>query len=173
MGNGYYKDQWYHYNKPDLAPYRSKLDRRFGRYEAGLKYLYDWKEEVESTPNLKKEERKARILSQQTFDAWERICLAIPAAIKYLLDQGQQYVMARIFCQDPLEQHFSKQRGAMGGNRNPTADQYLRNENKIHLQGSLSMKRRGTNTESIPSCLDSTPLPAKRKRPVSRAIFPK
>ena len=171
MGNGSFSTQWIHLNKPILKPYSSRGDERFDRYKKLLQYLYDWKKEVDSTPNLTKEEKKAKILSQQTLDAWERICHGIPAAIEFLLQQGQKYVNARIFSQDPLEQHFSKQRGACGSNRNPNVLTYGMNENAIHFQGKMSLKRRGANTKSCPSTVDDTPLP-KRRKVVRRAILP-
>lgn len=136
-------------------------------------YLKDWKKEVDSTPNLSAEEKKARILPQQTLVAWEMIGLSLPAAIKFLLRRGTKFVNARVFCQDPLEQHFSKQRAKLGSNKNPDLDQYLRNENMIHLQGKLSFKRRGTNTEQAARLLEdiNEPLP-KRAKTVRRKIIP-
>lgn len=167
MGNGSFSTQWIHLNKPILKPYSSLGDERFNRYKELLQYLHHWKKEVDST--LTKE--KARILSQQTLDACEGICHGIPVAIKYLLEQGQKYVNARICCQDTIEQHFSKQRGACGSNRNLNVLTYGVNENEIHLLGKTSLKRRGVKTQSCHSIVDDTPLP-KWKKGVRRAILP-
>lgn len=114
-------------------------------------------------------DKKHLLLSDQTLNAWEMICKSIPECIQFLLREGTKYVMARVFCQDMLEQHFSKQRAALGGNRNPHPDQFLRTGNLLHLQEGLSLKRRGANTESLEAFLDETPLP-KRKKPVRRSL---
>ena len=171
--NGSYRDQWIHCNKPNLKPYVSGDDDTFKKYEEMIEYLNKWKKQVAAEPNVSQEERNTRILSKQTLDAWEMICRALPAAIKFLLEEKTRYVNARVFCQDPLEQHFSKQRALMGGNRNPSVDQYLRNENNIHLQGRLSLKRRGTNTSHDAGNDSSIMLPLpKRPKMTRRSIFP-
>lgn len=171
MCNGSHRMQWIHSNKPNLAPYTKVTDKRFAEFESKLKYLKDWRQEVYASPKKTEAQKKAMILAQQTLDAWEMICLAMPACIKFLLNEGTKFVMARVFCQDPLEQHFSKQRASCGGNKNPNVAAYLHNESTIHLQGKLRLKRRGANTETSRLVLDDTPLP-KRKKVVKRCILP-
>ena len=153
LGSGAYKDQWVHCNKPRFKPYTCIEDPRFQEYEEKWEYLEKWKEEVEAIstitteekmkgiPCKTREDKNALILSQQTLNNFEMICHAIPECITFLLGQGTKYIMARVFCQDPLEQHFSKQRASQGGNRNPDASQYLQNENSRFIQGKLSLKR--------------------------------
>lgn len=164
LGNGAYKKQWVLARKPRLKPYSSLDDPRFQEYEDKWRYFQDWQREVDSTPNLTQAERSSRILSKQTLNAWELICKAIPECIKFLLKEGTKYIMARVFCQDPLEQHFAQQRASQGRNQNPDEEQYLRNENSIHLQGKLKIKRRGANTEQSSNVFfDDSPLPRKKK----------
>ena len=133
--------------------------------------MEDWRKEINALTGKTLEEKKTMILSHQTLDAWEMICKSLPACIQWLLKKGTKFVNGRVFCQDPLEQHFSKQRASAGGNRNPSVETFLRNENSIHLQRNLSLKRRGANTETAQLEFDETPLP-KRKKNVRRVILP-
>lgn len=170
MGNGSHAKAWIHCNKPNLKPYTSTNDRRFAEYTNKWNYLEEWKEEIKKM-NINKDEKATMILSQQTLDSWEMICKSLPACIKWLLQQGTKFINARVFCQDPLEQHFSKQRAAAGAYKSSNSDTWLRREGNIHLQRSLSLKRKGANTETAQLEFDETPLP-KRKKIVRRAIIP-
>lgn len=70
---------------------------------------------------------------------------AIRSAITFLLNEGVEYVNARIFTQDPLEQHFSKVRGGQGGSNNPNYYQALNRNRAIHTIGQLGVKRKRGN----------------------------
>ena len=37
------------------------------------------------------------------------------------------YILSEVFCQNPIERYFSKQRHREGGNENPTVDQFHSN----------------------------------------------
>ncbi|KAK3909139.1 DNA transposase [Frankliniella fusca] len=160
-------NQSIHQHKPNLAPYSNLEDERFQKFEQMLLYLRNWKEEIELMPNLTREEKKSRLLPQATIDGWEMVCRALPLAIKFLLSRGTKFVMARIFCQDPVEQRFSKHRAI---DANPEPEKFLKDENTLNLQGKMKMKRRGANTETAGSSLDMTPLP-KRPKTVRRALL--
>lgn len=88
--------------------------------------------------------------------------------IKFLLDKengaGLDFVNPRIFCQDPLEQYFRKQRAGCGGSTNPNVAQFLNKQRTLHVSGQMSVKRRG-NTEVDVDCysLSEDPLPKKRR----------
>lgn len=93
-------------------------------------------------------------LSHQTLVGIEMTVRGFTAAAKYLLTPveeggaGTKFLMAGAFSQDALEQYFSKQRAACGGNRNPTEAMYLRNVGSLHLQRNMKLKRtRGNVTE--------------------------
>ena len=43
------------------------------------------------------------------------------------LIQTGHYLLSEVFCQDPLERYFSKQRHHGGGNENPTVVQFISN----------------------------------------------
>lgn len=148
-----------------LAAYASLNDERFDEFRDTIRYFEDWKKEVEALPIKDSETKKKMLPSSQTMQSIILSAHSIPAAIKFLLRAGTKYILARVFCQDPKEQHFSKHRAALGGKSNPTVDDYERTENLLHLQGNLGFKRRRTNTEhdNKLTAEDCTPLPKRQK----------
>ncbi|XP_034245722.1 uncharacterized protein LOC117647860 [Thrips palmi] len=155
--------------KDDLAPYTSPNDHRFEKLMKFLEYLQEWEKEA-CAAEPSKEKRATMLLSLQTRVGIEITIRGFIGAAKYLLTPvseggaGCKFIMAGVFNQDGLEQYFSKQRGLCGSNRNPTADQFLRNQNKLHLLQGLRTKRKGSNTEaSEDPTLSTAPLPKRRK----------
>ena len=55
--------------------------------------------------------------------------------------------MARSFSQDPLEQHFNRQRAGFGGSRNPNVSQVQQKTVSLPVHGQLGLKRRGANCQ--------------------------
>ena len=53
--------------------------------------------------------------------------------IPKLFQAGVKYVLTDRFNQDPLEEHFAKQRSMFGGFDNPTFLQYGETEKKIQI----------------------------------------
>ncbi|KAE8738331.1 hypothetical protein FOCC_FOCC016192 [Frankliniella occidentalis] len=174
-----------------LNPYKREDDPRFKQLEEFLEYLEEWKRETESiniTGNsvansvnnngeLDESEiddgglidepetpRSKRILSKQTLEGIEMTTRAFPLMIKFLLREGADFINARVFTQDPLEQHFSKVRAGQGGSSNPNSYQVLARNRTIHTIGQLGMKRRRGNAGEIGDTIEVTnePLP-KRK----------
>ena len=72
------------------------------------------------------------------------------------------------FNQDPLEEHFSKQRGSLGGNENPDAIQYGETERKLQAAKLDSIRVMRGNTSGRKSekidIHDETPLPKRKKK---------
>ncbi|KAJ1519123.1 hypothetical protein ONE63_011276 [Megalurothrips usitatus] len=160
-------------NKPDLAPYTvdnidyEVKEGRFKFLRDFIAYLADWKKQVYRLP-LSAEEKEKRILPIQTLIGIETSIRAIEAATVYFLDPqkgGGKFVNARIFSQDPLEQHFSKQRGRGGGSRNPNVAQFQQGQVVTALQRGLGVrKRKGNSTEEDVSVeVVSEPLPKKAR----------
>lgn len=168
--NGKHTSESIKTRKEDLAPYTSVNDHRFKKLQDFLDYLKEWEEEAKAAEK-KKEKRAALMLSLPTRVGIEITIRGFTAAVKYLLTPtseggaGCKFIMAGVFNQDGLEQYFSKQRGLCGGNKNPTADQFLRNQNKLHLLQGLKTKKKGANTEGCqdPTLADAAPLPKRRK----------
>lgn len=88
-----------------------------------------------------------------------------------LLHSGH-YLLTEVFCQDPLERYFSKQRHRGGSNDNPTVREYLQNVATLHSRQQLGNDRRTMNVspEKFTSAIagntdgnDELQLP-KRKR---------
>lgn len=163
--NGNFSMQAAFTRNPLLAPYTSESDDRFKLFDKIIHYFEEWKTEAKGDRRL--------LPSEQTLVGIEMTCRSMQAAIKFLLQEGQQFVMSRIFCQDPLEQHFSKQRGALGGNRNPTVEQYLHNERNLHVLGNIRFKRKRANTEDTSRITkaDCTPLPKRPKVLARRGLL--
>lgn len=108
-------------------------------------------------------------LSRQVFEGMEVTIRGFVGAVRWLLDEDNpraQFVMARAFSQDPLEQHFSQQRGNLGGSTNPNVQRFLRSQVSIAMQGQLRTRRRKANVEDdlTPSAVSCAPVPKRRKR---------
>ncbi|XP_034246797.1 uncharacterized protein LOC117648399 [Thrips palmi] len=179
MLNGAHSDQEMKTRNKNLARYDNHFDPRFTELLDFLKYLKEWKEDARAaTIHLQKkdEECSARQLSWQTQEGIERTIHAFIGCTRFLLASGQKYVMARVFCQDPLEQYFSHQRAMGGGNRNPNADTFLRNMNSIHIVGETGFKRKRGNTLATSSegmSVLSTPMEKKPRHNTKRCLAEK
>ncbi|XP_052130160.1 uncharacterized protein LOC127751122 [Frankliniella occidentalis] len=82
-----------------------------------------------------------RQLSYQTIEGIEIAVRGFTGAVQFLLGVGVKKINARVFCQDPIEQFFSKQRYKCGRNPSPTVQQFLRNQGMIHTQGEMGSRR--------------------------------
>lgn len=90
--------------------------------------------------------------------------LAFKPLVTFLLSKGATFINARVFTQDPLEQHFSKIRAGHGGSNNPNLQQCLKKNLAIHLFGELGIKKRKGNSGEDGSTVQVTTEPlAKRK----------
>ncbi len=81
--------------------------------------------------------------------------------------EGVEYLLSEKFSQDPLEQYFSKQRGAGGASDNPSVEQFGHNMLALHVaQGCVKASRRGNcrlqDRDDDYNILDSTPLPRRK-----------
>ena len=166
--NGAHSSQWIKTKNHDLKPYDKPDDERFKWLKENfLVYLKDWKKKNEEELKLPPKELEKTILAQPTLDGLEISIRSIEACISFLLKKGAKFVMARAFSQDPLEQHFSRQRSGFGGSTNPNALQTQQRIVSLAVQGQLGIKRRGANVqdedEKIENLSESLP-----KRPNQR-----
>ncbi|KAK3916519.1 Transposable element P transposase [Frankliniella fusca] len=126
-----------------LEPYRSVDDSRFGELADFEKYFLDWEEEVRLNDKIPKNSKGKAILSHQKLEGIYITVNAFTGAVKYLLKETRvDFVNARIFCQDPLEQYFSKQRASMGGKQNPTVEDFIKNDIRISIHRTMSCNKR-------------------------------
>lgn len=169
--NGAHSSQAGRHRKPDLAAYTSLDDERFTWLnDVFLMYLVEWREEVEAMPWTPRVKERS-LLPRTTYEGIELAIKGIEGATKYFLDPekgGGKFVMARVFSQDPLEQHFSGQRARGGGNRNPNVSAFQHQQVRSALQRDLGVgKKRGnvTNEGEGGMKISAEPL-QKRKRTV-------
>ena len=87
------------------------------------------------------------------------------------MEDGVNYFLSDKLNQDPIEEHFGRHRGAIGGSDNPTLEQYSNTERKLQvakddmirvLHGNTRGKK-GKSIKLVPSAEPALPLP-KRKR---------
>ena len=89
------------------------------------------------------------------------------------MEPGVGYFLSDKLNQDPLEEHFGRQRGAIGGSDNPTFEQYALTERKLQvakddlirvLHGNTRARcRKGDNKRIIPSQEQALPRSKKMK----------
>lgn len=173
--NGAHSDQHKRKRNSNLAPYYNTNDPRLKVMDDYLNYIHEWKKEVNNLPGFTKEQKAAMLLSPQSQRGIEMTIRGFKGALSFLFSEGVQtkFVMARVFCQDILEQYFSQQRGACGGNRNPDKLKFMENMNALHLQRHIGIKKRkGNTTDTEDRILDCTPLP-KRPKTARSSLFEK
>jgi len=122
----------------DLAPYTEADDSRLQWLEREfLSYFDDWKQSItDRRGNFTKKEKSGMILSHQTLEGLEISVKSIVSCVRFLLQNGATSVLTHRFNQDPLEQHFSKQRQANGGSRNPSVTEFNHNINRFRVLSS-------------------------------------
>ncbi|XP_052131084.1 uncharacterized protein LOC127751486 [Frankliniella occidentalis] len=177
----------------NVAAYTSETDERFGLIEDFLNYLEDWEKEAQnpnqsvnasmisnaSINNLDHDESEIedgvfnpdeetssskRLMSKQTLDGIRMTSYAFKPLVSFMLKAGASFVNARVFTQDPLEQHFSKVRAGQGGSNNPNIFQVLNRNRALHTIGQLGTRKRKGNHGEDSNQIEVTtePLP-KRK----------
>ena len=113
LHNVHNKTQHIHKNNPDTMHYFSISDDRLTWLETEfITYPNKWR--VQCT------NRKIQCLGDETFDALVLTTSSTVLSIKYLLNEGVQYVLTRKFSSDDVESFFGFVRH-MGG-RNDTTD---------------------------------------------------
>ena len=82
---------------------------------------------------------------------------------------GGQYLLSEVFCQDPLERYFSKQRHRGEGNENPTVAQFFNNSailmQRQHIRSDLTTTNVEPSTSELtPMASALQPLPKRRHK---------
>ena len=154
-----------HKRKPFLKPYTSVDDERFVWLDNFLDYFHLWKESIEERPGDFTQNAKARMfISWQTFEGLQVTVHSLKGAIKFLLENGVNYVLSERFCQDDLENYFGRQRAIGRRKDNPTVRDAGYNDNTIKSQ--FSVRPIAGNVQGNISKfnnIDDTPLPKRRK----------
>lgn len=90
------------------------------------------------------------LIPHQTHLGIEMSCRSFIGATTFLVKEGVSFINARVFCQDPLEQNFGRQRMAGGGSNNPNLNQFLHKQRGFSIIGELSAANKRGNTEVLP-----------------------
>ena len=102
-------------------------------------YLENWKEDVKKSPgDFSKTERGKMFLSRQTYEGLVMTGRALIDSVKFLLNEGMEYVLTERFCQDPVEEYFGAQRKLGRCSDNPDFYQCLYNDNSLRIQRDVS-----------------------------------
>ena len=100
------------------------------------------------------------LLSRQTLQGLKISVNSIVSCVKFLLNQGADFVLTSSFNQDPLEQHFSHYRHKGGANDNPTVYDVRNTLNQLRVVNSQALAAVRGNTGRQAPChiIDDTPL---------------
>jgi len=127
--------------------------------------LDEWEQESKALTQLSAEEQAKRCLSKQTVFGWRMTIRTFMDLTKELLDEGARFVLSEKFSQDPLEEHFGRQRAAGGANENPNYYQFEKQEVSMNVMSSeLINDLTGSNVTSK----NSAPLDIKDQRTLPR-----
>ena len=102
-------------------------------------------------------------ISWQTFEGLQVTVHSFKEVVKFLLENGVNYVLSERFCQDDLENYFGRQRAIGRRKDNPSVRDIGYNDNTIKSQFSvrpIAGNVRGTGKFNN---IDDTPLPKRRK----------
>ena len=151
--------------KPFLNPYESIDDPRFDWLDNFLSYFTLWKESIEERPgNISKHAKSNMFISWQTLEGLQTTVYSFKEVVRYLLENGVEYVLSERFCQYDLENYFGRQR-AIGRRRdNPSVKDVGYNDNTIKSQ--FSVRPIQGNVQAAFgkfNVIDDTPLPKRRK----------
>ena len=133
-----------------------------------LKYLEDWNDQVQRLAIDAKVKENYR-LAHQTLYGSEVAIRGIAGSMRYLfqeLTEPPTFLIARVFSQDPLEQHLSQQRSGCGGSRNPNYSQFQSKQVSAAAERDMSIKCRRGNTSEITRKgmeVSDEPLPKRRR----------
>ncbi|CAC5369285.1 THAP9 [Mytilus coruscus] len=141
-----------------------KLTRRHTDL-AAFTYMKEWKQSIMQRPNLTLSQKLSMQLSAQTLAGVKISINSITECVKFMLDQGADFVLTYNFNQDPLEQHFGHYRHKGGANNNPSVYEVRNTMTQLRAVGAQALNpKRGniTNVNNNENVIDNTKLPRKR-----------
>ncbi|XP_063403610.1 uncharacterized protein LOC134687330 [Mytilus trossulus] len=151
---------------PDLEPFTAGDDPRLTWLKSTfLDYLKEWKQSVVQRPNLTPSQKLSMQLSAQTLAGVKISINSITECVKFMLDQGADFVLTYNFNQDPLEQHFGHYRHKGGANNNPSVYEVRNTMTQLRAVGAQALNpKRGniTNVNNNENVIDNTKLQRKR-----------
>lgn len=163
---------------PRLDPYTMlNKDERFAELRGFVQYFKEWEAEVMALP-LPATLKSKMLPAKPTMEGIEVTVNGFIGAVEYMLDKehgaGADFVNARTFCQDAVEQYFGKQRAALGGKHNPNVVEFLNTENKISVHRDFNVRRRSGNTLATNETmkLDDEKLQKRKRSSGASSLYP-
>ncbi|KAJ8023362.1 Transposable element P transposase [Holothuria leucospilota] len=159
--------EWVRKRNDDIKPYSDVNDPRFlWLEEEFLGFLRKWTQESEDKEGLTAKQKQALHLSRATLAGCHLAVKSFTEMAKYLLSMdGVEFILSDKLNQDPIEEFFSKQRGAGGHHDNPTAEQFGHHFLRNIVAGTSARGSRRANVRrgELSKDISDEPLP-KRKR---------
>ncbi|KAJ1521769.1 hypothetical protein ONE63_003404 [Megalurothrips usitatus] len=179
--NGCHSQQGKRKCNANLDAYTFEDDPRFDKLRGFVEYLQDWKNDIRvivQRLKVSNEDQNKCLLSEDTQIGVEMTVRSFIAATQFMLRHGAKYINARVFCQDPLEQYFSKQRSHVGGSTNPNEKQFYSTEcNLRYVREHVPFRKSGNTTEYLEEKREAINAPLKRlqrappkKKPARRSL---
>lgn len=146
----------------DVKPYQHSNDEQLlWLTEVFLPYFESWKSSIAGRGKSFSPKQQARMfLSWQTYEGLKMTSHSMIEVVKFLLDEGFEYVLTERFCQDVVEEYFGYQRlFEFGYNTNALSIQ-----RKIlpAVQGNVAGGH--SNKGRIEAEVDDTPLKARKSK---------
>nr|XP_047142283.1 uncharacterized protein LOC124816659 [Hydra vulgaris] len=149
-----------------LKPYETVDDSRFTWLYNFLLYFKLWKESIDQRKGNFDESSKSKLfISSQTYEGLQITVHSFKEVVKFLLENGVQFVFSERFCQDDLENYFDRQRTIGCRKDNPSIRDFGYNNNTIKLQFSIRPIN-GNVQSNINNIIDieNNPLPKRKRR---------
>ena len=155
-----------HKRKPFLEPFTSINDHRFQWLEETfLSYFESWQQSITTRPgNFTQNAKNNMFISWQTYEGIKITTQSIIEIVKYLLQNGFQYVFTEHFCQDPLENYFGRQRSSCGYGDNPNSKLSGYNDNAIRNSKIFRPIRHGNSVDITNMEIDEEPVPCRKRK---------
>ena len=155
--------------KPYLAPYTDVNDNRFHFLENEfLVYFDNWKHSTINRPGEFTTNARAKMfISWQTHEGQKITVYSLIEAVKFLLQEGMEYVLSEKFCQDPCEEYFGVQRSLGRRCDNPDSQIFGYNDNAIRIQRHISSNTgntRGRHRDNSTKWCDITDDKLERRK---------
>ena len=106
-------------------------------------------------------------LSWQTYEGFSITVHSAIEVVRFLLEEGMEFVLTERFCQDPVEEYFGKQRQLGRRSDNPDIHQFGYNSNTIRIERSISCQSGNTkgrkDTKKSWEQVTDAKLPCRKK----------
>ena len=104
------------------------------------------------------------LISWQSYEGFQITVHSFKEVCKYLLHNGDKFLLSERFCQDDLENYFGKQRAIGSRKDNPSVKDIGYNDNTINSQFSIRPIAGNVHGDGNKfNVIDETPLPKRKK----------